>query len=383
MKEFISYFSPVPNEIINFEWQATQIGFLIDKHTENYIPTLGSQSIVIFNIPEYEGSENIIDDSHCYVRRAFYQLHQQKMPSITDLGTLNLMSTRKESFEVIQKVITVLLEKNIIPIVLGGGHDITYAVYRAYADIKKYVSLTVVDKNFDIGLEEDKLASHSYFGKIMRHNPSYLFHYTNIGYQTHFVSPAATKMLNKMNFDLMRLGNVKSNFIDVEPAMRNTDFLSFDISAIQSFVSSANIYASPNGLTSEESCKIMHYAGLSDKLSAVGLFEYGQTMDNNFQTSHLLAQMIWYFIEGYKFRKNELTPNLKNCIRYTVAFEDGKNIIVFYKSQLSGRWWMGVPFKNDKNEIQNYFVACSYSDYETANSGEVPDRWLKTYNKFI
>ena len=40
--------------------------------------------------------------------------------------------------------------------------------------------LTVVDKKFDIGLEEDKLASHSYFGKIMRHNPSYLFHYTNI-----------------------------------------------------------------------------------------------------------------------------------------------------------------------------------------------------------
>ena len=36
-------------------------------------------------------------------------------------------------------------------------------------------------------------------------------------------------MLNKMNFDLMRLGNVKSNFVDVEPVMRNTDFLSFDI----------------------------------------------------------------------------------------------------------------------------------------------------------
>ena len=175
-------------------------------------------------------------------------------------------------------------------------------------------------------------------------------------------------MLNKMNFDLMRLGNVKSNFVDVEPVMRNTDFLSFDISAIQSFVSSANIYASPNGLTSEESCKMMHYAGLSDKLSVVGLFEYGQSLDNNFQTAQLLAQMIWYFIEGYKSRKNELTPHMKNCIKYTVAFEDGKNVIVFYKSQLSGRWWMGVPFKNNKNELQNYFVACSYSDYETANN---------------
>ena len=383
MMELTSYFSPIANEIANFEWQATQIGFLIDKHTETHIPNTSSPSIIIFNIPEYEGSENIIDDSGCYVRRSLYELHQQKMPSITDLGRLKLMPTRKESFEVIQKVLAVLLQKNIIPIVLGGGHDISYAIYRAYADISKYVSLTVVDKKFDIGLEEDKLASHSYFGKIMRHNPSYLFHYTNIGYQTHFVSPAAVKMLNKMNFDLMRLGNLKSNLVDVEPAMRNTDFLSFDISAIQSFVSSANSYASPNGLTSEESCKMMHYAGLSDKLSAVGLFEYGQTLDNKFQTAQLLAQMIWYFIEGYKSRKNELTPHLKNCIKYTVAFEDGKNVIVFYKSQLSGRWWMGVPFKNEKNEVQNYFVACSYSDYETANNGEVPDRWLKTYNKFI
>jgi len=383
MNELRSFFSPVSNELIDFEWQATQIGYLIDKHTENQSFSLDSYSIVMFNIPEYEGSENTMVNTDCYVRRAFYELHQQKMPKIADFGILNLMPTRKETFEVIQKVLTSLLEKNIIPIILGGGHDISYAVYRAYADIKKYVSLTVVDKKFDIGLQEDKLASHSYFGKIMRHNPSYLFHYTNIGYQTHFVSPAATKMLNKMNFDLMRLGNVKSNFVDVEPIMRNTDFLSFDISAIQSFVSSANIYASPNGLTSEESCKMMHYAGLSDKLSVVGLFEYGQSLDNNFQTAQLLAQMIWYFIEGYKSRKNELTPHMKNCIKYTVAFEDGKNVIVFYKSQLSGRWWMGVPFKNNKNELQNYFVACSYSDYETANNGEVPDRWLKTYTKFI
>ena len=59
-----------------------------------------------------------------------------------------------------------------------------------------------------------------------------------------------------------------------------------------------NIYQT-KWINSEESCKMMHYAGLSDKLSAVGLFEYGQSLDENFQTAQLLAQMIWYFIEGY------------------------------------------------------------------------------------
>ena len=43
--------------------------------------------------------------------------------------------------------------------------------------------------------------------------------------------------------------------------------------------------------------------------------------------------MIWYFIDGYKIRKNELNPNMKNCVKYTVAFDDGKNEITFYKSQ--------------------------------------------------
>jgi formiminoglutamase len=194
----------------------------------------------------------------------------------------------------------------------------------------------------------------------------------------------ATEMLKGMNFDIVRLGDLKANFQEVEPVMRNTDFLSFDISAIQFAYAEANVYSSPNGLNGEEACKIMRYAGVSDKLSAVGLFEYNQELDVNNQTAQLLAQMIWYFIDGYKMRKQELNPNLKNCIKYTVAFEDGKNEIIFYKSQSSGRWWMGVPFKKEgKKQLQNYFVACSYRDYEVANQGEVPERWLKTYNKFI
>ena len=191
-------------------------------------------------------------------------------------------------------------------------------------------------------------------------------------------------MLKGMNFEVVRLGDIKANLQQVEPVMRNADFLSFDISAIQNAYAHANIYSSPNGINGEEACKIMHYAGVSDKLSAVGLFEYNQDLDVNNQTAQLLAQMIWYFIAGYKMRKQELNPNLKNCIKYTVAFEDGKNEIIFYKSQSSGRWWMGIPFiKEGEKQLQNYFVACTYSDYEVANKGEIPDRWLKTYKKFI
>jgi formiminoglutamase len=386
MIELHSYFKPLSPGIYATKdrWEITQIGHLIESHTQENFPNVKFAEIAIFNVHEYEGSKNKFANQDCKIRASFYQLHQEKLPRIVDLGTLQLMPTRKESFKMIQEVCEALLYDGVIPIIIGGGHDVSYAVYKAYAALDKYITLTSIDKSFDIGLQDDSLSSFSHLGKMISHKPSHLFHYVNLGYQSYFVSNMAIDMLIGMNFDIVRLGDLKANFQEVEPVMRNTDFLSFDISAIQFSYAQANVYSSPNGLNGEQACKIMRYAGVSDKLSAVGLFEYNQDLDVNNQTAQLLAQMIWYFVDGYKMRKQELNPNLKNCIKYTVAFEDGKNEIIFYKSQSSGRWWMGVPFKKEgEKQLQNYFVACSYRDYEVANQGEVPERWLKTYNKFI
>ncbi len=384
MTELHSYFKPLNSRIyaVKDRWGATQIGRLIDSHTSDHFPEVKFAEMAIFNVPEYEGSKNNSASQDCKIRAEFYELHKEKLPRIVDLGTLQLMPTRKESFHSIQVVCEALIHNGIIPIIIGGGHDISYAIYKAYAALGKFITLTAVDKSFDIGLEDDKLASYSHLGKMISHKPSHLFHYVSLGYQSYFVSNMATEMLKEMNFDLLRLGDLKANFQESEPIMRNTDFLSFDISAIQYAYAQANTYSSPNGLVGEEACKIMRYAGVSDKLSAVGLFEYNQELDANNQTALLLSQMLWYFIDGYKLRKQELNPNMKDCTQYTVAFEDGKNEIIFYKSQSSGRWWIGVPFKKEgERQLQNYFVACSYRDYETATQGEVPERWIKTYNK--
>ena len=380
------YFNAVNSDLYadKNRWETTQIGRGIDSYTEGSFPDLKSAEIAVFNVPEYEGSKNSAIASDCKIRALFYSFHHENLPRIVDLGTLQLMPTRRESFKIIQIVCENLIHNGVIPFIIGGGHDLCYAVYKAYASLDKFITLTTVDSKFDIGLEDDNLASFSHLGKMISHKPSHLFHYTNLGYQSYFVSSIATDMLQAMNFDAIRLGELKDNLNEVEPIMRNTDFLSFDLSAIQHAYAEANIYSSPNGLNGEDSCKIMRYAGVSDKITAVGLFEYNQVLDTNNQTAYLIAEMFWYFIDGYKLRKNELNPNMRDCTKYTVTFEDGKNEISFYKSQSSGRWWMGVPFRKEGvKELQNYYVACSYTDYEIANQGEIPERWLKTLNKFM
>ncbi len=387
MIELQSYFSPVSSALYadKNRWETTQVGRAVDTNVESHFPDVKFAEIAIFNVPEYEGSKNKKSSSaDCKVRASFYAFHHENLPRIADLGVIQLMPTRKESFTVIQTVCEALLQDGIIPIIIGGGNDVSYSVYKAYAAMGKFITLSAVDSEFDIGLENDNLANFSHLGKMLAHKPSHLFHYVNLAYQSYFVSSMATEMLQSMNFDAIRLGELKANFNEVEPIMRNTDFLNFDISSIQHAYAGANVYSSPNGLNGEDACKIMRYAGVSDKVTSVGLFEYNQDLDTNNQTAFLLAQMIWYFVDGYKIRKNELNPNLKSCVKYTVAFDDGKNEITFYKSQTSGRWWMGVPLKKEGvKELQNYYVACSYRDYEIANQGEVPERWLKTLSKFL
>tara|TARA_B100000809_G_scaffold32691_1_gene28562 strand:+ start:169 stop:1320 length:1152 start_codon:yes stop_codon:yes gene_type:complete len=376
-----SHFLPIEDDLLAESWQTSQIGHCITKHTSTDFPEISNAKIAFFSVPEYEGTDNN-GDNHSAIREEFYSLHFDMLPPLADLGTLQLMPTKKESFKQIEKVCACLLENGIIPLIIGGGQDISYAIYKAYASIGKIITFTSVDNAFDLGTEEDKIHSHSYLSKMIAYQPNHLFNYCNIGYQSYFESPAAIEMLDKIHFDTFRLGYVKANLFEVEPLMRNTDFLSFDLSAITSSYASANVHASPNGFDGAESCSIMRYAGLSDKVTACGIFEYHRELDLGNQTAKLMAQMFWYFLDGFKQRKNELNPNLNECTKYTVSFDDGVNEVVFYKSNKTGRWWIGVPFStSEKEKKDNYFVACSYRDYEQSNQGEPPERWIKTYQK--
>ena len=96
--------------------------------------------------------------------------------------------------------------------------------------------------------------------------------------------------------------------------IRNADLVSFDLKSIKSYYLPGNILPMPNGLDGEQSCQIMWYAGLSDKLSSIGL--YGFNNDDRSIGAQLIAQMIWYFAEGYANRKEDFPKsNLKNYLK--------------------------------------------------------------------
>ncbi len=358
-------------------------------NSSNNFPDLNGINIAVLGVLE---DRNAASNEGCakapdQIRKFLYRLYEGNYTvKIADLGNIKMGNTVADTYFALSRVLKELIKKNIVPIVLGGSQDLTYANYQAYEDLGQIINIVSVDPLFDLGKNENEISSQSYLSKIILHQPNYLFNFSNIGYQTYFVDQEGIDLMKNLFFDTYRLGQVQTNMEEVEPIVRNADLISFDVSAIRQSDAPGNKNASPNGFYGEEACKIVRYAGMSDKLTSIGFYELNPQNDLNGQTAHLVSQMIWYFIEGYYNRKNELPhQEKKQFVKYHVTLEEQKDEMVFYKSKKSDRWWMEVPIRAQQKVKfkRHHLIPCSYQDYQTACNNDVPDRWWQAYQKLM
>lgn len=362
-----------------------------DNQFINKIELYEDQDVSNFNIAIIGvGEERNSNNSGCatapnHVRKYLYRLTGfDTTTKIIDFGNLKIGATIDDTYFALSSILEHLLKKNVLPIIIGGSQDLTYANFLAYKNLEQTVNLVSVDSKFDLGEADEELSSDNFLTKILLQQPNYLFNYSNIGYQSYFADKEHLELISKLYFDAYRLGQVQKSIEEVEPIVRNADILSFDISAIRQSEAPANKNASPNGFYGEQACQITRYAGMSDKLTSIGFYEINPELDSNGQTAHSVAQMIWYFIDGFNNRKNDFpVGSRKTYLKYMVNMQDGENEVVFYKSDKSERWWMDVPYpSHNKIKFERHvLVPCSYHDYKTACENEVPNRWWQTFQK--
>src|SRR5690606_25482484 len=147
---------------------------------------------------------------------------------------------------------------------------------------------------------------------------------------------------DKLRFDFFRLGRVREQMEEAEPVLRSSDLFSFDINAVRFSDAPVNRYGSPNGFTGDEACMLTRYAGMSERLTSMGIYGYDPVRDQHRMTAKLIAQMIWYFIDGYQVRLTEARTGDKDAfMEFHVRFTS--NDTSFLKSKRTGRWWMQMP----------------------------------------
>ncbi len=378
MTDISIYFQAVSD---NGNWQDQELGAYVIKNQLDF-PELDKNSCALFYVPEYRGSDidNTVSSSH--FREAFYKLHNEqdwKTP-IYDLGDILPGNTLEDTYFAVGKVVAELVKNKIIPIVIGGSQDLTVAMYNGYESLEQLVNICSIDHSLDLGSPNEEISANGFLSQILLKRPCYLFNHSNIGLQIPYASAKEFDLFEKLYFDICRLGEFNQDFTKAEPHIRNADIINIDYQSIKAS-ETMNLNGIPNGFYAEQICQIARYAGISDKVTSFGVFNFESV---NVMSDKLLAEIIWYFIQGTMSRKGDFPIGSKSeYTRFTVFLEESGREIVFFKSNKSARWWMEVPYppQSGTKYERHHMVPCNKLDYDNAMNNEMPDLWWKTYQK--
>ena len=385
---FDNLLKPVDDHLIvhNELMSSLILGNKIQIHSSEYgIPDLDTTRIVIIGIPENRNSIDYLGDELNLneIRKSFYNLYPGNWSTeIADLGNLILGENVEQTYGRIISMLSILFEKNIIPIIIGGSHDLLYANYRAYDSFKSTVNIVNIDSNFDIGDSAKPINNLSYLGKIILDEPHNLFNYSNLGYQTYHNSQEEIDLMENLYFESYRLGEVCSNIRLSEPVMRDADIVSIDLKSVRASELSSRQKFSPNGFDGKEICALSRYAGISNKVSSFGIYEYKSSNEDEI-TEMLISQIIWYFIEGVNCRIQDSDfQNDEDYNKFTVIVDEYE--LVFYQNKITSRWWIEIIGDGSNNKLkQNTLLPCTLDDYEVAKNGMIPERWFKAIKKNV
>ena len=368
------FLAPLEESVLNYidSLPVLSVGknlFFNDKNLD-----LSKIDIALIGLNEYRGSSNSnlnYFKSNTF-RKEFYSLYSGDWKvNLVDLGDVINGNKLSDTYYAVQYISETLIKNNVIPFFIGGSQDLTFPIYKSYCGKGNEINLSCIDNKFDFGQIKNEFNDLSFMSKIILDEKNELNHYSNIGFQTFLNSQEEIDLLDKMQFESYRLGKVDRKIDIIEPCLRNTNIVSIDFKSIKA--SELNfIHNFPNGFQSSQICTISRYAGISNRVSSIGIFD----VFNNEISYALLSQLIWYFIEGFCLRIKE-DPYSKDFKGNSYYVSIGDQQLKFYNSDLSQKWWVEL----DNNSKNNTLIPCNNKDYIDACNQIISERILLSFKR--
>lgn len=215
---------------------------------------------------------------------------------------------------------------------------------------------------------------------FLHHHLYKCFHLNFIATQVHLNN--ASQGEHQYLVENLRLGKLRSNKELIEPAMRDGSFVTFNLNAIKKSDAPTKSGVNPSGLNAEEADQICRYAGLSESLTLLNLSGYKEDQAAGGPTDELMAQMLWYFLDGYTQRKQDYPLSENDLTEYVVDLTEPSTSLFFLKSKKSGRWWLKIPVDISGMTVDR-LLPCTYHDYQMACEHELSERIIQALERYV
>jgi arginase family enzyme len=162
------YFKPIEPSLLTEDGDGPgkRYADIIDIYQhDGRFPDLAETDIAIFGVNEDRLSEN---NEGCamgadIVRKHLYTLFAgNERVKIADLGDIMQGYAVDDTYFAVTNVVYELISHGIIPLIIGGGQDLSYPVYRAYENLGQIINIVAVDPMFDLGKDHPASAKLSF-----------------------------------------------------------------------------------------------------------------------------------------------------------------------------------------------------------------------------
>ena len=253
------------------------------------------------------------------IRKAFYRLTPGFNPFLSDLKLVDLGDIRtqgrtlEEVHEDLASVVGEVAALGVVPLVLGGGHDLAYPDLLGLCTGLKLgegqLGVINVDQHLDVrDLSFGGITSGTPFYRALEELPGRPLrgeNFVEYGVQESHNSPYYYNWLMERRATILTLGEVQGRPIEtflksLQLAGRGPRVLtvSVDIDAVRSTDAPGASAGSPNGLSAQDVAKIAHLAGRTERVRLLDILETCPPLDQDGRTASLAADILFWFLKG-------------------------------------------------------------------------------------
>jgi formiminoglutamase len=303
-----------------------RMGDVVLRKMEGFVPEV---TIGLLGVPQDEGvrrnkGRTGARGAPTEIRRALYKLtpFSPEQPAekgiaalrIFDFGDVREGRVLEETHERLEYAVEIMMEQGITPIVLGGGHDISYPNFCGFSKTAARVGVVNIDAHLDFRNPVPERHSGTSFRQMLNDeqqklHPANLVEYgiqpfANVA--EHF-QEMTERGAHIFTFDQIRAKGFSHIF---DSALRLVSegvervMVSFDMDAVRSADAPGVSAPSPVGLFAEDMLEAAFLTGQSSSVRLIDIAEVNPEYDVDHKTAKLAALVIMHFLSGFLRRSN-------------------------------------------------------------------------------
>ncbi|HLR25294.1 MAG TPA: formimidoylglutamase, partial [Fodinibius sp.] len=221
------------------------------------------------------------------------------------IGDVNVSGALASDQELLGKIVAGYLEQDVIPVILGGGHETAFGHFLGYAEAGLTTSIFNLDAHTDVRpLKNGQAHSGSPFRQALEHESNCAETYLAAGLQPHAVAKSHINYIEEKSGSV--LFRDETNITSISGLFHQHEskrlMVTFDMDAVDQSQAPGVSAPCANGLPSDLWLTAAYLAGRNGQVTSFDICEVNPTYDRDGQTAKLAALTIWNFLLGVSQR---------------------------------------------------------------------------------